>query len=197
MLTVSNGQFSSNSQISRYPLHFFKNSRSSSFVACIPQQPGEFHLYYPNSDTSSIQNPVTLTWETPNPIGQGCTEEGQIYQIFLGHSASPPYFKQVSSVNLSIASLEDGEWFWHVRAVNAYYSTDSVETSSFVVLLFLLQLPYTLEICNPQRPTLPDIITPANGEYISDSTVNLTFYGSGQWGTSCSPIVSAPFYEVL
>lgn len=51
-------------------------------------------------------------------------------------------------------------------------------------------------MCNPGRPTLPDILYPTNGLYVPASSFNLTYYGSGQWGTVCNPVVDTPFYEV-
>lgn len=37
---------------------------------------------------------------------------------------------------------------------------------------------------------------PENGEFIDQTNLTITFYGSGIFGTICSPVVDQPFYQV-
>ena len=116
--------------------------------------------------------------------------------MFLSQSSPPNYYRQVSASNLTISSLVDGVWFWTIRAANHYYPRDASEVLSFEVPFLCALILQNLQICNPSRPTTPKIVSPENGDYVSDTTFNLSYYGTDVWGTSCSPVISHPLYQV-
>ena len=81
---------------------------------------------------ANLNPPVTLSWETPDPFGQGCTGNSA-YQVFLSQVSSPDYFRQTSEQSMTVSSLSDGIWYWTVRSVNHYYIKQADDVFSFTV----------------------------------------------------------------
>ena len=105
-----------------------------SFYSCTPVPPGVFHLIGPQtSNSTNVNPPLSLSWESPNPIGSGCTGSN-VYQVFLSTSPHPDYFKQIDHINMTVSSLADGQYFWTVRAVNRYYFSDASDIFAFTVI---------------------------------------------------------------
>ena len=176
-------------------------NKKKRFFSCVPQRPGEFTLISPETTgEANLNPPVTLSWETPNPFGQGCTGNSA-YQVFLSQVSSPDYFRQTSEQSMTVSSLSDGIWYWTVRSVNHYYIKQADDVFSFTVCFCCFFKSFFVflksnKVCNPVRPSTPTIIYPINGQYVPYSTFNLSFYGFGDWGMSCSPQVSSSFYQV-
>lgn len=129
--------------------------------------PDTFSLSTPaDYETLSINLP-TLVWHPSHDIGSGIKK----YQLWINSAVNVDSIPNTDTISTPSSPLANGFYTWYVKA----FDYAGGERSSNQVWRFVI-------IRDSIPPTTPQLITPANGIYLSDSSITFIWRkSSDQW----------------
>jgi hypothetical protein len=134
------------------------------------QAPGIPALVAPLSGALTTDDTPTLVWRSAAGAGGSYTLEYALDSQFTAAAVTiEPVAETTYTIGLVEPSLEDGTYFWHVRAVDAAGNAGSYQTAPF---------RFTV---NTVVPDVPVLLAPANLAVVDDNTPTL------DWSATAGP----------